>query len=179
MNSSEISLIRRQLQNKKHRLIFDIARFTGERIGAVLKLRISDIYDDRGKPRPEITFRAQTRKRSPTGERKTRQCPCHDDLMEILEAYDHPSAGYLFPGEKSHLSYQAFDAALRRAIRKAGLSHKGFSSHSFRRTVITRLSESGVDLRTIQEITGHKDLKALQRYIEVDPKRVVRAINLI
>lgn len=179
MSQRETALIRRQLANKNHRLIFDIARFTGERIGAVLKLKVSDVYDDRGAPMSEITFRAQTRKATPGGERKTRQCPAHDDLIEILQAHDPPAAGYLFPGDRASLTYQAFDTALRRAIRRAGLSHKGFSTHSFRRTVITRLSESGVDLRTIQQITGHQDLKSLQRYIEADPKRVARAINLL
>lgn len=179
MSQREASLIRRQLTNRKHRLIFDIARFTGERIGAVLQLKVTDVYDDRGRPLSEITFRAQTRKRSPGGDRKTRQCPTHHDLLEILTAYDPPAAGFLFPGDRASLTYQAFDTALRRAIRRAGLSHKGFSTHSFRRTVITRLSESGVDLRTIQQITGHQDLKSLQRYIEADPKRVARAINLL
>ncbi len=179
MSQREASLIRRQLTNPKHRLIFDVARFTGERIGAVLQLKVSDCYSDTGKVLNEITFRKQTRKRSPGGQRFTRQCPAHDDLIEILAAYDPPGAGYLFPGERSYLSRQAFDTALRRAVRRAGLSHKGFSTHSFRRTVITRLSEVGTDLKTIQGITGHQDLKSLQRYIEADPKRAARAINML
>jgi len=179
MNQREAALIRRALANPKHRLIFDVARFTGERIGAVLQLKVNDVYSDTGRPLNEITFRASTRKRSATGERHTRQCPTHSDLLEILTAYDQPVAGFLFPGDRKHLTYQAFDTALRRAIRRAGLSHKGFSTHSFRRTVITRLSELGTDLRTIQQITGHQDLKSLQRYIEADPKRVARAINML
>ncbi|MBC7879950.1 MAG: tyrosine-type recombinase/integrase [Anaerolineae bacterium] len=41
------------------------------------------------------------------------------------------------------------------------------STHSLRRTAITRLHAVGVGLRTIQRISGHRSLAALQRYIEV------------
>ncbi len=178
-SQQDLTRIRRCIKNSQHRLLFDIARYTGERIGAIRQLRVNDVYDDRGRARSEITFRAQTRKGDRRGHRKTRQCPTHPELREILEHTDHEEWGPLFPGDNGYLSAQAVDSFLRRAIAKAGLSHKGFSTHSFRRTLITRLSERGVDLRTIQQITGHQDLKSLQRYIEADPKRAARAIALI
>lgn len=175
----DLTRIRKQLTNPKHRMIFDVARYTGERIGAVLQLQVSDVYSVTGDPLDEITFRAQTRKAKPGGSRQTRQCPTHQELSALLASYDPPVVGPLFPGDQGCLSYQAFDSAFRRAIDRAGLSHKGFSTHSFRRTVITRLSEAGIDLRTIQAITGHQDLKSLQRYIEIDPRRARRALNLL
>ena len=81
---SDYEKLRRALKNPKHRMIFDIARWTGERVGAVRQLRVSDVYDENGNPREWITFRAQTRKGSPTGERRTRQCPVKSVLRDLL-----------------------------------------------------------------------------------------------
>ncbi|MBD2093742.1 tyrosine-type recombinase/integrase [Trichocoleus sp. FACHB-591] len=43
----------------------------------------------------------------------------------------------------------------------------GVSTHSFRRTALTQMSSAGMPLRVIQEISGHRSLQALQRYLEV------------
>jgi integrase/recombinase XerD len=53
----------------------------------------------------------------------------------------------------------------------------GVSTHSGRRSLITHLARSGTDIRTIQEITGHRSLANLQRYIETDPDRVRNALE--
>lgn len=88
---------------------------------------------------------------------------------------------WLFPSiePEKHITFSAADKWLRSAIVAAGLAHKGISTHSTRRTLITRLSEAGVDVKTIQAITGHRDIKALMRYVEVSPDRVRSAMSLI
>ncbi|MBW4572249.1 MAG: tyrosine-type recombinase/integrase [Tolypothrix carrinoi HA7290-LM1] len=68
------------------------------------------------------------------------------------------------------------DMILRAAVEKAGLSAKGISTHSTRRSFITKLHRNGTDLYTIKKITGHKDFKALERYVEIDSDRVKGAI---
>jgi len=50
------------------------------------------------------------------------------------------------------------------------------NTHSFRRTALTRMSNAGVPLRHIQEISGHKDLATLQKYLEVSPEHRKSAI---
>jgi len=52
----------------------------------------------------------------------------------------------------------------------------GISTHSFRRTGLTQLSNVGIPLRVIQEISGHRDLAQLQRYLEVKPEQVRGAV---
>lgn len=173
--------IRRALRSEHHRLIFDIARWTGERWGAILQLQVSDVYRDasRAVPHKEVTFQARTRKASPSGVRRTRQLPINQALDDALRAYRPPTAGYLFPGDGGqHLSWSAADKALRSAIHRAGLDHKGISTHSTRRTFITKLWAGGTDLRTLQSVTGHADLKVLSGYIEVSADRVKAAIAL-
>lgn len=175
--------IRKQFVRKKYRLLLDLARFTGERWGALVQLRIEDVFQDSGRPCDTITFRARTRKASPDGKRHTRQVPVSDQLKEILEGYQqHSSTGWLFESPihaEQPITLRSADFVFRAAVCQAGLDHKGYSTHSTRRTFITRLYERGVDLRTIQHLTGHHDLKALIRYIEFDPDRARKAIALL
>jgi integrase/recombinase XerD len=55
------------------------------------------------------------------------------------------------------------------ACLKAGI--EGVSTHSFRRTALTWISDAGVPLRHIQAISGHRSLAALERYLGVTTSR--------
>jgi hypothetical protein len=56
---------------------------------------------------------------------------------------------------------------LKALYREAGISNA--SSHSGRRTLITRLAERGVDLKAIAEIAGHASIRTTAVYVEVQP----------
>lgn len=172
--------IKTHLISPHHKLIFDIAWWTGERLGAVVQLPTNAVFDAKGKPLEYITFPSRTRKASPDGKRHTRQVPLHPNLREILREYGYahkPSmSGFLFPTSNGHLQFQSADDALRRAIAKAGLEALGISTHSFRRTLITKLARRGISTATIKKITGHQDVKALLRYIDVSEDQIKEAI---
>ncbi|PAX52857.1 tyrosine-type recombinase/integrase [Brunnivagina elsteri] len=179
ISNSEYSKIRREFKSEKYKLIWDIAWYTGERWGALVQLRVDDVYQN-GKPRETITFRANTRKARPDGKRETRQVPVHPSLRESL--YDYIpclASGWLFPSrdETKHIDIRLADKILRSALLRADLEHKGISTHSTRRSFITKLNENGIDVATIQKITGHRDLKALAKYIEIPVDRIKGAIN--
>lgn len=176
--------IKKELKNPAHKLFFSIALNTAERWGAIRQLRVEDCYGDphRSIPRREITFRAPTRKADPDGTRTTRQVPINEDLSVALRAYKPPTSGYLFPSPEEcdrPITRQAVDWFLRSAVAKAKLSHRGISTHSTRRTAITRLSESGTGIMEIKQITGHKSLSALMGYIEDNPARVRAALAVL
>lgn len=179
----EYQKIRKCLKSKKYKLLLDIARFTGERWGAIVQLRVEDIFDSAGNPLGEITFPAGIRKADTKGKKYTRQVPVHPSLHEILSAYrPTTSTGWLFESRihtDTHITLRAADLLFRGAVEAANLAHKGFSTHSTRRRFITRLWEAGVDLHTIQLLTGHKDPKALVRYIDADPNRIKTALSLL
>ena len=160
-------------------MLLDLAWYTGERWGALVQLRIDDCYNPDGSPGDYINFRAITRKATPDGKRTTRQVPVHQVLLESLRGYKHDeSSPWMFSdrtGEKP-ITLGWADAILRAAVEKAGLSAKGISTHSTRRSFITKLHRNGTDLYTIKQITGHKDFRALERYVEIDIDRVKGAI---
>jgi integrase/recombinase XerD len=76
----------------------------------------------------------------------------------LLVAYDNGGAEYLFPGHhgRGRLARSSAYWLLDQALAYAGLEVLGISTHSFRRTALTNLSNAGVPLRVIQEISGHR-----------------------
>ena len=81
---------------------------------------------------------------------------------------------YLFPGRSNeHISHDSAARILRVACQQVDIF--GVSSHSFRRTALTQMSNAGIPLRVIQEISGHRNLEQLQRYLEVSEDQVLGA----
>ena len=56
---------------------------------------------------------------------------------------------------------------------------EGASTHSFRRTALTTLSNSGVPLRIIQTVSGHRSLEVLEEYLSVSDEQVRGAITAL
>jgi integrase len=67
----------------------------------------------------------------------------------------------------------------RRAVIRAGLNPRTVTPHVMRHTAITKLVQSGVDLPTIQSISGHKTLTMVLRYTHVHGTHIDKAIAAI
>ncbi|MEJ2376935.1 MAG: tyrosine-type recombinase/integrase [Pseudolabrys sp.] len=75
---------------------------------------------------------------------------------------------------------RADDAGLDGAIPQGALrrgGRGGASSHSGRRTLITRLAERGIDLKSIAEIEVHAKIRTTAMYVESNPKRLARILQ--
>ncbi|MBE9144893.1 tyrosine-type recombinase/integrase [Planktothrix mougeotii] len=165
------------LHNLRDRVIFAVCLFTAVRINEAVTLYTQDVYDRRGHVRPELTFRKSNTKRKLA----TRTIPVLDELRGYLERYK-PEAGkiWLFPGgifredQTTHINPDSASRVLRKAFERVNID--GASSHSMRRTALTQMSNAGIPLRTIQEISGHRNLEQLQNYLEIQPEQVKGAI---
>ncbi|GAB4340901.1 MAG: integron integrase [Leptolyngbyaceae cyanobacterium] len=85
---------------------------------------------------------------------------------------------YVFPSDRRardprsgiirrhHLDPSGLQKAIKRATRAAGIE-KRVSCHTFRHSFATHLLQSGYDIRTVQELLGHKDVKTTMIYTHV------------
>jgi site-specific recombinase XerD len=69
-----------------------------------------------------------------------------------------------------------FELVMEEAVKKNS-SLKDVTWHIFRHTYISRLVMAGVDLRTVQELAGHKDIKMTVRYAHLAPAHKLAAVD--
>ena len=178
LTSDEIELLFNDgLQTDRDRTLFGVCLFSACRIAEACSLMSKDVYGTNGRVRPELIIRKANTK----GKLGTRTIPVIEDLRSLLAAWQ-PNAGatYLFPGRHSnhhwrHIHPEAASHILAEACSRVGM--EGFSTHSFRRTALTQMSNAGIPLRVIQKISGHRSLAVLQEYLEVGDAQVRGAAN--
>ncbi|MDX1437369.1 MAG: integron integrase [Anaerolineales bacterium] len=84
----------------------------------------------------------------------------------VFQASRHsidPRAGVL---RRHHYSESALQKAVSKAARRTGIP-KRVTCHTFRHSFATRLLENGYDIRTVQELLGHKDVSTTMVYTHV------------
>ena len=178
LDTNQLDLVIDALPEGPHRVIAQICRRTGCRIGEAIQLQWHCISDS------TVLFPAKITK----GKLKSRSIPKTSELDLVLKKWrikwrdlkgrEPKPSDWLFPGrgdkgKSKPLSTQAFDLQLRAATYKAKIH--GFSSHGFRRSALSSASDAGVPLRHLMELSGHSSLDTLERYLRVNEKQKVEA----
>ena len=166
-----------------------VTHLAGCRVGEVAALRIRDVLAADGSIKDEIALAAEQTK----GDRgRTVLFPkkLRDELLSYLQlrfgmedlipiTYTDTSRA-LFPTQKN--PQRGFTAntlcQLFHHIYKQS-TIAGASSHSGRRTFITRLADKGVGVHVLMALAGHRNLTTTQRYISQNPTIMKAAVELI
>lgn len=178
LTSKQISLLFTQAFVKpRDRALFGICLYAACRINEACTLLRGDVIGFKG-VRAKLVIRSYNTK----GKQDTREIQVHPRLMEFLTEYSTELKGsnpYLFPGRHGlgHIHKASADRILRDACKCVGI--EGVSTHSFRRTALTKMSDAGVPLRHIQSISGHRTLAALERYLGVTDQQKQNAISTL
>ena len=154
----EILLILNQIKNPKHRLIIQVAYGSGLRVSEVVNLKVQDIDTDS----KTILVKNGKGKKDRITVLSGKIC---NDLNKIM-VLKKPK-GIVFESERGgKLTTTTLQKIFKMALQKSGVK-KPATFHSLRHSFATHLLENGVDIRYLQELLGHQNIRTTQGYTQV------------
>jgi len=112
-----------------------------------------------------------------------REQPMPQYLADYLSSYLKSAKTdqvWLFPSSQSRTGHvMNIEKQFRRVISAAGLNPKEVVRHTLRHTAITHLVQAGVDLPTVQRISGHKTLQMVVRYSHQNGEHIKSAMDAL
>ncbi|HPR33796.1 MAG TPA: tyrosine-type recombinase/integrase [Prolixibacteraceae bacterium] len=154
------------MENPKHRLALMVAYGAGLRVSEVINLRWGDV----------LLAEQKIHVRNGKG-KKDRMVMLPYSIQILLEQYKtlYPSNDYVFQGQIPGTPYSAssVERVMGRALQKSGLEKKG-SVHNLRHSFATHLLDSGTDIRYVQQLLGHKDIRTTMIYSHLSQSNIDR-----
>ena len=154
------------VENIKHKTILVTAYSAGLRVSEVVSLRVTDIDSDR----MQIAIRGAKGK-------KDRMATLSLFALQLLREYVtlYKPKIYLFEGldKDKHYSSRSAQTIFNNAIIGLNLP-ESISFHSLRHSYATHLLENGTDIKYIQDLLGHSDIKTTLRYTHVSIKALAK-----
>ena len=167
VEKNEIKKMIEITKNLKHKLIIMLAYSSGLRVSELTNLKVQDLD----------TINNTLMVREGKGS-KDRLTIFSENLKEFLLKYlcEKKESKYLFPGRKGRLTVKSVQKIIDNAAKKAKINRK-ITPHMLRHSFATHLLEQGTDLRYIQNLLGHCDVKTTQIYTKVSKVKLKEIKN--
>ena len=158
--------------------IFMVSFYAGLRAKEIAALKLGDVFDADGNVREQFTLeRDQTKgsqRRTVYINKRLAKALFDYGLDKNLSNLNRP----LFESQKGgHFSPNTMCQLFLDIYKACGF--KDASSHSGRRTYITKLANKGVAVRLLAELAGHAHISTTQRYIDVNVEQLKEAVELV
>lgn len=158
LSRAEIEKLITGIQNSKHRLMVSLAYGAGLRVSECVALRVKDV--DLNERVLHIKQAKGLKDRVSVLSEKI-----IDGLHNLMAGKDGNS--FVFESERGgRLTERTAQKVFERALRLAGIQ-KDATFHSLRHSFATHLLENGVDVRYVQELLGHANIRTTQIYTHV------------
>jgi integrase/recombinase XerD len=155
----------------RDRVLLQTTYSCGLRLSELLNLQVTDIDSSR-----MVVVVRQGKGR------KDRLTPLSARLLDVLRAYwlTCRSRPWLFANGHTGLPYSKVmvQRICQEAVRQSGLT-KPASVHTLRHCFATHMLEAGVDLRTLQVMMGHSNIKTTAHYLHVSTRQLRRTPSLL
>ena len=144
----------------------------------IAALTVGDVYDTTGAVRSQFNITGTQTKGG-----NTRAIHVSNKLKRVLTQYqecvaDRTAQAPLFlTQQRSRFSANTMCQLFLNIYSAFGL--KGVSSHSGRRTFITKLANTGINVRLLAALAGHRHISTTQRYIDVNDAQLAQAVELL
>lgn len=169
LSSEEVKKILGVTKNFKHNLLLMIIYSCGLRVGEAVNLKFEDVDFDR----------RMLKIRAGKG-RKDRYTIISNAALASLKVYMKPfsPSDWIFAGTpaKNHITTRTAEKVFEAALKNAGIK-KSAGIHALRHSFATHLLESGVDIRYIQQLLGHVNLKTTEIYTHVSTKHIEKIVS--
>jgi integrase/recombinase XerD len=155
-----------------------VSFYAGLRAKEIASLKLGDVFDETGAVREQFILDVDQSKgrqrRTVYLNQRLRTALVTYSKSKCLQELDRP----LFESQKGgHFSANTMCQLFLDIYKACGL--KDASSHSGRRTYITRLANKGVGVRLLAELAGHSHISTTQRYIDVNSDQLSQAVELL
>jgi integrase/recombinase XerD len=158
LSKSEIEKIIDSISNRKHKLLISLSYGAGLRVSEVINLKVKDMNID------ELTIHLKDAKG-----KKDRITIFPEKIRNDLREFILGKNGneYVFMSERGgKLTERTAQKVFEKALKKSGIK-KDATFHSLRHSFATHLLENGVDVRYVQELLGHANIRTTQIYTKV------------
>jgi integrase len=107
-----------------------------------------------------------------------REIPINKTMQELFESIPKRlDSTYIFCHKESGLPYGDIKHSFDKARKRTKLDDLHF--HDLRHTFASHLVMAGVDLTTVKELLGHKDIKMTLRYAHLAPSHKMKAVDIL